>query len=259
MTAQKIPNILACDAGNTTIHFAHVRGDDIRGAQAVRIGALGELGRKLADLWREMDQPKKIVACSVNPSALKALEAAADEETGQDVIVIGRDVPLPMETELPDPQSVGTDRLCCAVAAYDRIGQACVVADFGTAITIDCVNDDGVFLGGTIMPGLAMSAEALHNGTAQLPRVEPTEPPGVIGKDTNQAMVGGIIFGARGALRERIEAYATLLGHWPLVILTGGDARLICPDPNTSELVQAVVPDLVLRGVAMAYYRTLLK
>jgi len=150
------------------------------------------------------------------------------------------------------------DRLCAAVAAYDRLGTACVVADFGTAITIDCVSDRGVFLGGAILPGLGMAADSLHERTAQLPRVEIAKPDGVFGKDTQQAIVRGILATARGALRELVEAYATELGHWPIVILTGGDAHLVCDDPNEGELVQAIVPDLAIRGAALAYYNSLL-
>ena len=93
---------------------------------------------------------------------------------------------------------------------------------------------------------------------AQLPRVELGPVDWVFGKDTRQAILGGIVLGARGALRELVEAYATELGHWPIVILTGGDAKLICPDPNASSLVQAIVPELSLRGVAMSFYRMLL-
>jgi type III pantothenate kinase len=134
---------------------------------------------------------------------------------------------------------------------------ACVVGNFGTAITIDCVSDEGVFLGGAILPGLSMGSAALHGGTGQLPPVELAAPDWVFGANTRQAIVGGLIYGARGALRELTEAYATKLGRWPIVIITGGDAALICPDPSGSELVQAIVPDLVLRGVAIAYYKTL--
>ena len=79
----------------------------------------------------------------------------------------------------------------------------------------------------------------------------------VLGKQA--AIVGGLVRGARGALRELVEAYATELGHWPIVIATGGDAELVCGKASESELVQAVVPELSLRGVAMAYYRSLLK
>jgi len=254
-----IPNVLACDVGNSAVRFAHVKGETVGPPRRFRVGELGGLGAALGELWTQIPAPKRLVAASVNPAALKALEAAAAEALGQEVLLIGRDLPLPIETRLPDPESIGVDRLCAAVAAYDRLGQACVVADFGTAITIDCVGADGVFLGGAILPGLGMSADSLHDHTAQLPRVEPARPGWVFGRSTREAIVGGIIAAARGALRELAEAYATELGRWPLVILTGGDAALVCEHPGDSELVQAVVPDLVLRGVAMAYYGTLVR
>jgi len=255
----QIPNVLACDVGNTTIRFAQVQSDTVQSVATIRVGELSKLGEHIAEAWQKVPAPRKLVACSVNPTALKALEAAVDTALHEPVLLVGRDLPLPIETDLADAQSIGTDRLCAAVAAFDRLGTACVVGDVGTAITIDCVNDQGIFLGGAIMPGLRVSAQALHQQTAQLPQVEPVEPDWVFGKDTRQAIIGGLVRGARGALREFVEAYATDMGHWPLVILTGGDAELICPEPGESGLVQAIVDDLTLRGVAMAYYRTLLK
>ena len=252
----KVPTVLACDVGNSTIHMAVVTGDDVSPVITVRVGELGQLGEKLDQLWKGADEPGGLAAASVNPTALKALEAAAAEAISQNVLVVGRDLPLPIETDLDDPDAIGTDRLCCASAAYDRLGAACIVADFGTAITIDCVSDQGVFMGGAILPGLSMSADALSSGAAQLPRVAPERPEWVFGKDTHQAIAGGIVRGARGALRELAEAYATELGQWPDVIITGGDARLMDPGDG---LVQAIVDDLALRGVAMAYYKSLLK
>ena len=257
--SKAIPHVLACDVGNSAIHFVHVHGDEVGEVRVLRHGDLGSLPQALVELWDQIPKPKKLVAASVNPTGLKALEAAAGEAIRQPVLVVGRDLPLPIDTDLPSPQTVGVDRLCAAAAAFDRLGVACVVVDLGTAITIDCVNEQGVFLGGAILAGVAMQANALHTGTAQLPLVEPTKPDWVFGKDTRQAIVGGLVFGIRGALREFVEAYATELGHWPLVILTGGDAELIGGEPSESELVQAIVPDLTLRGVSMAYYRSLLK
>ncbi len=254
----EIPNVLACDVGNSTIQFAHVKGEKVLAIHDMQIGKLANLGQQLEEIWQEIPEPKKIVASSVNDIGLKALEAAADETINQSVLVIGRDVPLPIETELKDPDTVGVDRICAAAAAFDKIGTACVIADFGTAITIDCVNDKGVFLGGAILPGLDMSADSLNNNTSKLPRVEIKQPEWTFGKTTEEAIVGGLVFGAHGALREFTEAYATELGSWPTVIITGGDAKIICPDASESELVQAIVPDLVLRGVAIAYYKTLL-
>lgn len=254
----QIPHVLACDVGNSAIHFAHVAGDEVTPVQLHRLTDLSTLSDELAGLWQTIPEPRVISASCVNADGLKALESAVTA-MGEELLVIGRDLPLPMPTDLPHPAKIGVDRLCAAVAAYDRLGAACIVADFGTAVTIDCVNDEGVFLGGAIMPGLRMGAASLHAHTAQLPVVELKNPDWVIGKDTNQAIIGGLVFGCRGAMRELIEAYATELGHWPLVIATGGDASLVCGDPTDSELIQAIVPDLVIRGVAMAYYRSLVK
>ncbi|MGA2266105.1 MAG: type III pantothenate kinase [Phycisphaerae bacterium] len=256
---ETIPGVLACDVGNTAIHLACVKGDQVTPTRSLRVGELSGLGATLAEMWREISPPRKLVACSVNPAALRALEAAATATIGEAVLVVGRDLPLPIDTNLSDPAATGTDRLCAAAAAFDRLGVACVVADYGTAITIDCVNDAGVFQGGAILPGLALAAKSLQAGTAQLPAVELSNPDWVFGKDTRQAIVGGLVFAARGTLKELVEAYATELGHWPIVILTGSDAALVCGEVQASELVQAIVPDLVLRGVAAAYYRTLLK
>jgi len=254
-----IPSVLACDVGNSAIHLARVNGEDVAGSTTMHLTDLDGLTNVLRALWEQMPAPKKVVAASVNGQGLKALEAAVGETLKEPVLAIGRDLPLPIETDLPSPESIGVDRLCGAVAAFDHFGVACVIADFGTAITIDCVNDDGVFLGGAIMPGLQMGANSLAMQTAQLFKVELTEPKWVFGKDTRQAIVGGLVFAARGALRELAEAYATELGHWPVVIITGGDAKFVCQDPGASELVQCQVDDLVLRGVAIAYYKTLLK
>jgi type III pantothenate kinase len=218
-----------------------------------------------------MPSPRRVVASSVRPDRLEALTAAASSRLGEKVLVIGRDVPLPMLTDLPAPQRIGTDRLCTAAMAYHRLRSACVVADFGSAVTIDAVSDDGVFLGGAILPGLRMSAAALAGRTAALPEVRLARPQWVFGTDTEKAIIGGIVLGARGALREIAEAYATAMGKWPPVILTGGDAELIgTPEELAAaerhagepfeargrmglDLVHAIVPDLCLMGIALAW------
>ncbi len=258
-TPDSLPGVLACNCGNTCISFAYVQGETVTPMKRYRLGDLGDLGAAIARMWADIPEPKTIVAASVNAPALKALEAAVAESIQQDVLIVGCDLPLPIPTKLEHPENIGVDRLCAAAAAFDHLGVACVVADFGTAITIDGVNEDGVFLGGAILPGLRTSAAALHTATDLLPEVELTDPTWVFGGNTNEAIIGGIVYGARGALRERIEAYATELGAWPTVILTGGDAHLICPHPGEDGLVQAIVDDLVLRGVAIAYYKSLLQ
>jgi type III pantothenate kinase len=255
---QTIPSVLACDIGNTSVQIACVQGDKCSSAKSFPNNDLSGLGDCLTAFWQDMEDGR-VAACSVNPEGLAALEAASAASIGQNVLVVGRDLPLPIETNVPHPAGIGTDRLCAAAAAYDQLGVECVVADFGSAITIDCVNSDGLFQGGAILPGLQMGAKALSNQTAQLPEVQIAEPDWVYGQDTDQAIIGGLVRGARGALRELVEIYATEMGVWPLVILTGGDARVICKDVNESDIAQAIVDDLVLRGVAIAYYKLVIK
>jgi len=259
MDNSTIPGVLACDCGNSRIAFAHVRGDTVAGRQTFPAEAPKKAAQAAAQLWNSMGEPRQFVAAAVNPPALEAFAREIQSAIGIFPQIVGGDLPLPIETALEHPESVGVDRLCCAAAAFDQLGTACTVADFGTAITIDCVNEQGVFLGGVILPGLRTGAAALHRAAELLPEVQLENPTWVFGTDTHQAIVGGLVYGARGALRERVEAYANELGVWPTVILTGGDAHWVCPQPGADGLVQAVVEDLCLRGVAMAYYRTLLK
>jgi len=251
----KLAYVLAADVGNTHIRLGAVRGEQVYTERQVPVEGGDELGSALRALWDAMSRPRRVVACSVNDAALDRLRAASLDALDEPIVVVGDDIDLPLKTALKAPGSVGADRLCAAVAAYGRLEQACVVIDAGTAVTIDCVNDDGVFLGGAILPGARMQARALSRETAQLPLVEPRDPDWVFGDDTARAIAGGIVYGLRGAVRERVEAYATELGKWPLVIVTGGDAELIKLDEG---FVQAIVPNLCLMGVARAFYQSLL-
>lgn len=250
----KILDILACDVGNSTIRLAHVSEGVAAEPKTLSVDNLDGLESILKKLWKEIPSPKQLIASSVNPSALKALEKAAKKALGSSVLLVGRDLPIPIETNLPNPDRIGTDRLCAAAAAFAQLTKACVVADFGSAVTIDCVNDQGVFMGGAILPGLELLAQSLNTGTAQLPKVKIAHPQWVFGDNTEQAIQAGIFASVKGAMRYLVESYATEIGHWPLVILTGGDAESVCENIGESELVQAIVPDLVLRGIAIAWY-----
>jgi type III pantothenate kinase len=192
------------------------------------------------------------VAGSVGPETLKRVTALVEQLTGQELLVVRDQIDLPIPVEVDNPETVGVDRVCAAAAAHAQLGRACVVADFGTAITVDCVSDDGVFMGGAILPGLRLSALSLEEHTAALPLVDVVEPTHVWGRDTREAISNGIFYGALGALREIVERYATAMNKWPDLVLTGGAAELIA---KHADFVDHVVPDLTLRGIALAYYR----
>jgi len=245
--------LIVIDIGNTHVAVGTAAGRRIVNVRSLPAGRIEPLVRIVDELWRGLDAQaaRPIVIASVVPEALQRLRSALPAEQADRVLVIRDDVALPMVLDIDNPQTVGTDRICAAAAAYERTGKACAVADFGTAITIDCVNDEGVFLGGTILPGLATAAASLQEHTAALPRVSVARAETAMGRNTEQAIQAGIFYGAIGALREIVERFATRLGKWPVLIATGGDAPMIA---EACDFVDAVVPDLCLEGVALAYY-----
>jgi len=244
--------IIGIDIGNSGVKLGIVADREVVRKTHVPAGCLDQIPPQIAALARELDGQDDLpaVIASVVPEVCAHVVGELRKQPGVTPLVIGRDVPLPLRLDLKNATTVGVDRVLGAAAAYERVGQAVVVADFGTAVTIDCVNEDGVFLGGAILPGVATAARALARMTAALPEVSPRLPETPWGRDTAEAISVGIILGLAGALRELTERYATVLGRWPEVIATGGDAALVA---ENCDFVKAVVPDLVLMGVAAAY------
>ena len=150
------------------------------------------------------------------------------------------------------PAEVGADRIVNAVAAYARARQAVIVIDFGTAITFDCVSAANEYLGGVIVPGIAISIDALAGQTAKLPRVDISSPPArVIGANTVDAIKSGILHGygsmVDGLVKKIAQEY---LPDRPHVIATGGMAEIIAP---YSESIVQVEPMLTLEGLQLLY------
>jgi len=189
-----------------------------------------------------------VMLTTVNPDAADAIESRVAELTGHPVKRVERDFTIPIGRQLDPEAIVGEDRLVNAAAAYDVMKQACVVVDAGTAITIDFIDGAGTFHGGAIAPGAQLMLDSLHDRTALLPEVEFAKPDMCIGQNTIDAMRVGVFHGIRGMVRELVEKTAERVGHFPLVIATGGDADLLFRD---WELIDRVVPDLTLFGVAV--------
>ncbi|MEM9083291.1 MAG: type III pantothenate kinase [Planctomycetota bacterium] len=184
------------------------------------------------------------------------LVTARIEGAAVTVFQIGKDVPVPIERALDENTKPGDDRLLVALAAYEGLQQACVVVDAGTAVTVDFVDGEGTFQGGAIAPGLRMMLGALHEGTDALPALElvgklPKEP---FGKRTGDAMQLGCIASVQGLVRHLAERYAVAYDAYPLIVATGGDAELLF---GNDELIDRIVPDLALRGIAIACQKAL--
>ncbi len=164
---------------------------------------------------------------------------------------------LPLRIDVDYPDRVGMDRLAAAVAVNERRSprKPAIVVDTGTAITVDLVNHHGVFLGGVILPGFRLTAQALATGTNQLPLAlyaGDDDPPPPLGKNTEGAIKSGQFWGTVGAVRELIERLSADLSEPPEVFVTGGDLKRLSPLIASSA---QFVPHMVLSGIIGAQRR----
>jgi type III pantothenate kinase len=252
-------NIIAVDIGNTNITIGLYLGDEEQFIKSIPGQSRKELTSCLASAWkkipivkssREKKRDGVIVVSSVKPAWTKLIEQIVKDNLGEKIFIIGKDIPLPMTLWVNEPDKVGTDRVVSAAAAYAVVEDAVAVADFGTAVTIDLVDEKGIFLGGVILPGFEISAKALKENTAQLPKVKVTKPKMPFGKTTTEAINCGLYYSAVATLQEVIRHYAEKIGKWPHTVLTGSAAETIKDD---CEFIDSYVPNLVVKGIVLAY------
>ncbi|MGH7176217.1 MAG: type III pantothenate kinase [Tepidisphaeraceae bacterium] len=244
-------NLLALNLGNSRLSVGTFVSGELRGVERIEHAQRAEWPALIARAWKPLAGVSAAVAgAEVNPELVSPLEQAVADATGLQIQWIGRDLELPLANLTRRPAQTGVDRLVNVTAAFEQMQKACVVVDAGTAITVDCCSDDGAFVGGAILPGLAMQLAALHERTSSLPLVAAEPPRGAIGDSTEQAILHGVFHGIRGAVKELAERYATELGAWPEIIATGGDAESLF---GGWDLIHAIVPDLTLYGIALTY------
>jgi len=256
-------NIIAVDIGNTNIGIGLFLDGDEQFIRTIAGAARAELTECLASAWQKVPvlttskQGRRngaIVASSVKPVWTEMICQIVKEQLGEKVYVIGQEIPLPMVCWVDEPDKIGTDRLVAAAAAYAVVGEAVVVADLGTAVTIDLVDQNGVFQGGVICPGFEISAQTLNEHTAQLPRVTVSKPSEPYGRNTNDAINCGLYYSIIGALEEIVRRYAEKIGHWPQTIITGSGAEIIKDD---CPFIDNYVPNLVVKGIVLTYQKYL--
>ena len=260
--------IIAVDIGNSAAKAALVDGETVHGSG--RLDTSVASGADLLDGLRVLagagdEAPTSIVTVSVVDRWTERLEHAAEELSLPLTVVAGSHIPI--STALVRPDQTGPDRLLAAWTAATTHGTPVIVIDLGTATTIDAVDGDGFFLGGAILPGLSLAADALAEGTARLPRVELDLPDDAIGSDTMAALQSGVVIGHIGAVREiaiRMHARMALPsgtagGAEVRVIISGGHASapwatqawLEAAGPSLPAIADEIDPDLVLRGLGM--------
>lgn len=193
---------------------------------------------------------KSVVISCVIPPVSWILKKMSIDYFKVSALIVGPGIKTGICIKTDNPKEVGADRIVNAIAAYKLYGGPVIIVDFGTATTFCAVGADGVYLGGAIAPGLEISAEALAERTAKLPKIEVTKPEHSIGSNTITAMQSGMFFGYLGLTNELIRRFKRELGEDSLVVATGGQAELI---GNESKLIDKVNPLLTLEGLHMIY------
>jgi type III pantothenate kinase len=254
--------LLAIDVGNTNVTIGVFDGERL--AHSWRLAALrertaDELGIYFTNLFQQVHLPVSTVTgiaiASVVPPLTRPMEEMCERYFSHKALLIDA-TNAGMVVRYSPAADVGADRIVNAVAAWDKYGEAgarpLIVVDFGTATTLDAISARGEYLGGAICPGVQISADALFQRAARLPRIDVRKPSQIVGRTTVGAMESGLFYGYVGMVEGLVRRMSDELGGNALCVATGGLATVIAPE---TTLIAHVDPDLTLQGLRIVWQR----
>lgn len=198
--------------------------------------------------WKQID---RVGACSVVPSVNYSLASAITKYFEQDVLFIQAGIKTGLKLKYSNPKEIGADLIAAAIGATTlHPDKNLIIVDMGTATTLELVTKNKEYLGGSILPGLKISVEALASSTAKLPSVEIAKPEHIYGTTTTEAIQSGLFYGTAGSLKELIYLYKKNIFHGEdvFVLGTGGFSKLM----SEYGIFDEICSELVLLGVKRA-------
>lgn len=250
--------ILVIDVGNTNITYGVYDAGKL--AETFRIATKqartsDEYGVLLADMLRmkkmDIEQIEGTIIASVVSDVMHSLTGSIVRYTGRTPLIVGPGVKTGIKVATENPRAIGADRIVDAVAAYEKYGGPVLVLDFGTATTYDLVSPDGSFVAGITAPGVRISAEALWERTAMLPKIEIRKPKSILAQETVSSMQAGLFYGQIGQTEYIVKQVKEECGYENLkVVATGGLGRIIA---DATESIDIYDSSLTLDGLYMVF------
>ena len=251
--------LLAIDIGNTNIVIGGIDGGAIAFEARIatdRIKTSDQYGAEIKSMLSLFDvHPRDIDGCiisSVVPPVFNSVRTGVIKVTGKPPMVVGPGIKTGLNIQMDTPSQVGSDRIVIAVAALAEYEPPLILLDLGTATTIEVVGKGSAYLGGCIIPGVRVSLEALTSRTAQLPGIRLDKPKKVIGKNTEDCMRSGIMYGTAAMLDGMLDRVEEELGCAATVVATGGMAQFIIPLCRREIRLEK---DLLLKGLSIIYQK----
>ena len=252
--------LLCIDVGNTNMTFGVYEGEELLGTFRLRTDpdrTADEIGLFACEYFGRFglstSAVEDVIIASVVPQVMEPLERAMEKYFDHTPLIIDGGIDPGLVIGIAGDERLGPDRSVACVAARELYGCPCIVLDFGTATTLDALNERGEYMGGCITAGLAVTAEALTGKTSLLPRVELVRPYKVLNSTAVGHIQAGLVLGYVGAMEYLVKLAKQELGVEDCpVIATGGLAKAVAAGSNVME---AVDKDLVLEGLRLIYQR----
>lgn len=238
--------VLGCMEGRKILHEARLATDLVKTSDQYSM----DLKNVLSLFEVTPSQLDDVIISSVVPPVSNSLRTAIMKLTGKKPMVVGPGIRTGLNILADQPSQVGSDLIVAAVAALQEHKPPLIIIDMGTATTISALDKNGAFLGGSICPGVKISAEALSSRTAQLPAISLEAPKKAIGRNTVDCMQSGIMLGNACMLDGMIERMEQELGEPATVIATGGISRFVLPMCRREIIYDR---DLLLKGLSVIY------
>ena len=249
--------LLCTDVGNTNIKFALYKGDELFMKMRFSTNRKKTADDYAVDLYAifqinnvDISLINGSIISSVVPVVTSPLENAIKTVTGIDSMIVGPGVKTGLDIRLDNPATVGSDIVCTCVAVKELYPCPAIVVGLGTATTILYMNENRAYCGGTILPGIQISLDALTSSAALLPAINLSKPKNVIGTNTADCIRNGIIYGNASMIDGMLERYEQEIGRSCTHLATGGFAQTITGCCKSKIIVN---DDLVLEGLKIIY------